>query len=68
MGIMVEIDEDTFYKALVRDLRDCLSNFESDLNTECPNIFVYGDPEADKVQIQAHIDALKLILSWYEPV
>lgn len=67
MAITVQIDDDTFYKAMVKDLKDCLSNFEKDMKEACPNIFVFGDPVADKIQIQAHIDALKLILSWYEP-
>ncbi len=67
MAITVQIDDDTFYKAMVSDLKDCLANFEKDMEEACPNIFVFGDPVADKIQIQAHIDALKLILSWYEP-
>ena len=29
------------------------------------NIFVWGDPESDDAEIQKHIDALELLLTWY---
>jgi hypothetical protein len=29
------------------------------------NIFVYGDPAADDIEIQKHIDAFDLLIDWY---
>lgn len=66
MRLSVEVDSDTFYKAMVRDLERTLQCFEADMVADCPNIFVYGDPEADKAEIQKHIDAVKLVISWYD--
>jgi len=40
---------------------DCL---KSDLGNN-RGVFVWGDPDADDVEIQKRIDALKLLLEWY---
>lgn len=29
------------------------------------SVFVWGDPEADDVEIQKHLDAFELLLKWY---
>ncbi len=29
------------------------------------NVFVWGDPEADDVEIQKHLDAFELVIKWY---
>lgn len=40
---------------------DCL---KSDLGNN-RGVFVWGDPDADDVEIQKRIDALELLLDWY---
>jgi len=40
---------------------DCL---KSDLRKN-RGVFVWGDPDADDVEIQKRIDALELLLEWY---
>ena len=40
---------------------DCL---KSDLGNN-RGVFVWGDPDADDVEIQKRIDALELLLEWY---
>jgi hypothetical protein len=46
-------------------LKETRDNFLVDLGSDNPNVFVWGDPEEDKKEIQKHIDALDLILDWY---
>lgn len=29
------------------------------------SVFVWGDPEADDVEIQKHLDAFELLIKWY---
>lgn len=55
-----EIVDDIVYNAL-KETRDVLA---ADLGAH-NNVFVWGDPKADDVEIQKHIDALDLLLDWY---
>lgn len=66
MGMMLEVDDEAFYKAMIADMKDAVSSFEQDLEAESPNIFFFGDDVKDKAMIRAHIDAFKLVISWYE--
>ena len=65
MKITVEVDDESFYNMIRTELKDCQEMFRSNLLEACPNIFIYDDPVKDKILIQAHIDALELIIDWY---
>ena len=60
----VEIDHDLSDKIAFDNLVDCRKNFMEDLGAG-NSIFVWGEPEADDIEIQKHIDALDVIISWY---
>lgn len=62
--ISVELDWDTIDHIVVGQLRETLESLRNDLGAAAW-VFVYGDQEADDVEIQKHIDALELILKWY---
>ena len=62
--VTVELDWDTIDGIVVGQLRDTWQNLKNDLGRG-NHIFVWGDPEADDAEIQKHIDALELILTWY---
>jgi hypothetical protein len=49
---------------VVDQLRNTWETLKGDLGAN-HHIFVWGDQEADDIQIQKHIDALELILKWY---
>jgi hypothetical protein len=49
---------------VVDQLRDTWERLKLDIGAN-NHVFVWGDQEADDVEIQKHIDALELILKWY---
>ena len=49
---------------VVGQLVDTLDCLKSDLGNN-RGVFVWGDPNADDVEIQKRIDALGLLLEWY---
>lgn len=49
---------------VVGQLVDTLDCLKSDLGNN-RGVFVWGDPDADDVEIQKRIDALGLLLEWY---
>jgi hypothetical protein len=62
--ISVELDWETVDHIVVEQLRNTWETLKRDLGAN-HHIFVWGDQEADDIQIQKHIDALELILKWY---
>ena len=63
-GYKIELDWDMVDSIVIGQLRSTWENLKDDLGKN-HNVFVYGDQEADDVEIQKHIDALELILKWY---
>lgn len=62
--ISVELDWEAVDSVVVQQLRSTREGLKADLGANT-NIFVWGDQEADDVEIQKHIDALELLLKWY---
>jgi hypothetical protein len=62
--ISVELDWDTVDGIVVDQLCDSWKSLKADLGSG-KHVFVYGDSEADDIEIQKHIDAFELILKWY---
>ena len=62
--VTVEIDHDFADKITFESLRDCRARFLDDLGAG-NSVFVWDDGEADDAEIQRHIDALDVVLSWY---
>jgi hypothetical protein len=62
--ISVELDWEAVDSVVVQQLRSTWEGLKADLGANA-NIFVWGDQEADDVEIQKHIDALELLLTWY---
>lgn len=63
-GFNIQLNWDMVDKIVVGQLIDTLKCFREYLG-HGNDIFVFGDPEADDVQIQKHIDALELVLTWF---
>jgi hypothetical protein len=62
--ISVELDSEVIDNIVQAQLVDTWANLKQDLGAG-RNIFVWGDPEADDAEIQRHLDALELLLTWY---
>ena len=66
--ITIDIDYETADKVTFESLKEAYINFKSYLDMieagGRPMIFEW-EAEADKVEIQKHIDAFDVVLSWY---
>jgi hypothetical protein len=62
--ISVELDWETVDNIVVGQLRESWEALKRDLGAGTW-VFVYGDQEADDIEIQKRIDAFELILKWY---
>jgi hypothetical protein len=62
--ISVELDWETVDNIVVEQLLSTRDSLKNDLGRGAW-VFVWGDQEAEDVEIQKHIDALELILKWY---
>ena len=60
----IELSEEMVYEIVYKELSNTLESFESDLGAG-NNIFFWLEHEKDDVEIQKHIDAIKLILDLY---
>ena len=65
----VELDIEQIDRIVSDDLIRCRQTFADDLafinSGVSRNIFVWGDSVADVIEIQKHIDAFDVVLSWY---
>ena len=64
MGLKIEVDNEMADRILVSQLRETRDSFMKDLGNNS-NVFVWGDQEADDLEIQKHLDAVDLLLQWY---
>jgi hypothetical protein len=60
----VELDLETIDNIVVEQLRNTWESLKDDLGAG-RDVFVWGDQEADDVEIQKHIDAVEIVLKWY---
>ena len=63
-GYKIELNWDMVDAIVVGQLRDTWETLKRDLGAG-NHVFVWGDPEADDIEIQKHIDALEVVLGWY---
>ena len=64
MKVAVELSPEDISRLVYEDLKLSLECFLEDMECENPNVF-WCSPIYDRMLIQAHIDALELILEWY---
>jgi len=64
MGLKIEVDYEIADQIVVSQLSESRDSLMKDLGNGS-NVFVWGDQEADDIEIQKHIDALDLLLQWY---
>ena len=62
--ISVELDVDQFDTLVVEELIRTRGAFLNDLGAN-NHVFVYGDQEADDIEIQKHIDSLDDLIKWF---
>lgn len=62
--ITVELDYEVVDEIVQSQLVRSWEGLKDDLGAG-RNIFVWGDDEADDVEIQKHLDAFELLIKWY---
>jgi hypothetical protein len=62
--ISVELDNEQFDKLVVEELIRTRQTFLNDLGAN-NHVFVWGDQEADDIEIQKHIDSLDQLIKWF---
>ena len=63
-NITVELDYEAVDNIVQAQLVETWTALKDDLGAG-HHVFVWGDQEADDAEIQRHIDALELLLTWY---
>jgi hypothetical protein len=69
--MMIEAPAEAVHAMLVAELKDCLDDMMDSFNARESGIqfaVFHDDQEADKAEIQKHIDALDLIIRYYDEV
>lgn len=64
MAFSIDLDYEQVDRIVWKQLEETRDSLIKDLGAS-NHIFVWGDPEADDIEIQKHIDALNLIIEWY---
>lgn len=64
MQVVIELDCEQISDLVFNELQDTLSYFEEDMGKDNPAVFSNNEIY-DKMLIQNHIDAIKLLLEWY---
>lgn len=62
--ILVELDSEQFDTLVVEELIRTRETFLNDLGAN-NHVFVWGDQEADDIEIQKHIDSLDQLIKWF---
>lgn len=62
--VSIDLHYEQVDRIIWKQLEETRDSLTKDLGAHS-NIFVWGDPEADDIEIQKHIDALNLIIEWY---
>ena len=62
--VSIELDVDQFDRLVVEGLIRTRKGFLDDLGAN-NHVFVYGDSEADDIEIQKHIDSLDQLIRWF---
>jgi len=62
--ISVELDNEQFDKLVAEELIRTRQTFLNDLGAN-NHVFVWGDQEADDIEIQKHIDSLDTVINWF---
>lgn len=60
----VELNHEQIDQIVVDELIRARQTFINDIGAN-NHVFVWGDRYADDIEIQRHIDALDVVLSWY---
>ena len=63
--MQIDLEPDQIDSIVTTDLHRLVDHFEKALLEENPNIFTL-DVEYDRILLEEHIRATKLILKWYE--
>lgn len=66
MKIGIELDPEVVSNIVYEDLMLTRECFMEDLEADRPGVFSCN-PAYDKAQIIKHIEALDIVLSWYQP-
>lgn len=63
--MIINVDDATVLRVVRAELRNTREAFISYLSEDAPNVFSLN-PEEDKQILREHINALGLVLDWYE--
>ena len=62
--MFVQLDSEQVTRLVFHDLKNTLDYFHEYMEEDNPSVFSMNEI-TDKIQIQKHIEAIKLILEWY---
>lgn len=65
--VTITLSDEQLTEVVEQELRDLAKHFESMLENDVPNMFVYNNPTQDKILIKAHLEAARLLIDWYKP-
>jgi hypothetical protein len=65
MQVAIQLDCEQISRLVYQDLLETRDQFLEDMECDCPAIFSRNEA-TDKIIIQKHIEALDLILEWYQ--
>ena len=69
MKLEIDVNDEMLYTVIVAELDSSIDSLEDDLKGYVEgrhaNVFFWGEPEKDIAKISEHINALKLVRSWY---
>ena len=67
MQVQIQLDQEQVCNMVYEDLLLTRHLFMEDLEADCPGVFSCN-PAYDKAQIIKHIEALDIVLSYYQPL
>lgn len=69
MNLNVTVNDEIFYRMVVAELDHSIASMQDDLRKyamgEKPNVFYWDEPELDMEKIAVHLDALRLVRSYF---
>lgn len=64
--MLVDINDDAIYPIVLNELKTIRSYLANDLLSDNANVFFFNEPEKDRLEIQKYLDAMDIVIEYYE--
>ena len=64
--MLVDINTDAIYPIIINELKTARSYLANDLLRDNANVFFFNEPEKDRLEIQKHLDAMDIVIAYYD--